>query len=109
MFGLPNLDESWVPGAPFPVSTDPEVTAETLAWIVSLTPLPVVAKGLLEPADAVACAAVGVRGVVVSNHGARQVGGQVPAIEALPAIVHALEGTCVAESFFFFFLKKTFI
>ena len=49
-------------------------------------------KGILHPEDAVACADMGCDGVVVSNHGGRQVAFGPPTIEALPAISDALDG-----------------
>lgn len=51
-----------------------------------------VVKGILHPADAVACADLGCDGIVVSNHGGRQVAFGPPTIEALPAIAQALGG-----------------
>lgn len=47
-------------------------------------------KGILHPEDAVKCAELGCDGIVVSNHGGRQVAFGPPTIEALPAIVEAL-------------------
>jgi isopentenyl diphosphate isomerase/L-lactate dehydrogenase-like FMN-dependent dehydrogenase len=49
-------------------------------------------KGVLHPEDAVKCADMGCDGVVVSNHGGRQVAFGPPTIEALPAIAEALDG-----------------
>src|SRR6476660_1041349 len=51
---------------------------------------PLVVKGLLHPADAEKCVALGVDGIVVSNHGGRQVEGLPAAIDALPAISRAV-------------------
>lgn len=53
---------------------------------------PVILKGVLHPDDAIKAAAIGLDGIVVSNHGARQFNGAIPAIEALPAIVEAVGG-----------------
>lgn len=50
-----------------------------------------VLKGVLHPADAVEAARLGVDGIVVSNHGGRQLDGAISSIEALPGIVEALE------------------
>jgi L-lactate dehydrogenase (cytochrome) len=50
---------------------------------------PLVVKGVLHPADAEKCVALGVDGIVVSNHGGRQVEGLPASIDALPAIRHA--------------------
>jgi isopentenyl diphosphate isomerase/L-lactate dehydrogenase-like FMN-dependent dehydrogenase len=49
-------------------------------------------KGILHPEDALKCAELGCDGVVVSNHGGRQVAFGPPTIEALPAIAAALDG-----------------
>jgi len=51
---------------------------------------PLVVKGILHPSDAEKALALGVDGLVVSNHGGRQVEGLPPAIDALPAIVSAV-------------------
>jgi (S)-mandelate dehydrogenase len=53
---------------------------------------PLVVKGILHPADAEKCVALGVDGIVVSNHGGRQVEGLPAPIDALPAIVRAVDG-----------------
>ena len=53
---------------------------------------PVVLKGVLHPEDAKKALAIGLDGVGVSNHGARQFNGTVSAIEALPQIVEAVGG-----------------
>ncbi|GAA4216705.1 alpha-hydroxy acid oxidase [Sagittula marina] len=49
-------------------------------------------KGILHPQDAVTCAELGCDGIVVSNHGGRQVAFGPPSIEALPAIADAVAG-----------------
>lgn len=49
-------------------------------------------KGILHPQDALECANLGVDGIVVSNHGGRQVAFGPPTIEALPAIAKAIDG-----------------
>ena len=63
---------------------------EDIEWLVGLTDLPVVLKGVLHPDDARRAVACGVKGVVVSNHGGRQMDGSPPAIEILPEIVAAV-------------------
>lgn len=54
-----------------------------------------VVKGLLFPEDARICAEIGVDGIVVSNHGGRQVDGAVSSLEMLPSIVRAAPGTVI--------------
>jgi (S)-mandelate dehydrogenase len=53
---------------------------------------PLVVKGILHPADAEKCVALGVDGIIVSNHGGRQVEGLPASIDALPAISRAVGG-----------------
>ncbi len=53
---------------------------------------PLVVKGIMHPADAEKCVALGVDGIVVSNHGGRQVEGLPAAIDVLPAIAGAVGG-----------------
>ncbi len=54
--------------------------------------LPVLVKGILHPGDARRALAVGVSGIVVSNHGGRQLDRSVTAVEALPRVVDAVGG-----------------
>ncbi|MCA0927959.1 alpha-hydroxy acid oxidase [Ruegeria profundi] len=49
-------------------------------------------KGILHPQDAIKCAELGADGIVISNHGGRQVAFGPPTIEALPAIAEAIDG-----------------
>jgi len=53
---------------------------------------PMLVKGILHAADAVKCAEIGCDGIVVSNHGGRQVAFGPPTIEALPHIAQAVQG-----------------
>jgi (S)-mandelate dehydrogenase len=53
---------------------------------------PLVVKGILHPADAETCVSLGVDGIVVSNHGGRQVEGLPAPIDVLPAIARAIGG-----------------
>jgi 4-hydroxymandelate oxidase len=61
-------------------------------WVSSLTSLPVLLKGILHPGDARLALERGVAGIIVSNHGGRQLDGSPSAIDALPAVVRAVEG-----------------
>lgn len=63
-----------------------------LEWLCSAAPLPVLAKGILHPADAVRAVEAGAAGVVVSNHGGRVLDGLPASISALPAVAAALGG-----------------
>src|SRR5437016_9188974 len=53
---------------------------------------PLVVKGILHPADAERCVSLGVDGIIVSNHGGRQVEGLPAAADVLPAIARAVGG-----------------
>jgi lactate 2-monooxygenase len=77
---------------------NPSVTWDDLAWLRECTELPIVLKGILHPDDARLAVEYGVRGVLVSNHGGRQVDGAIGALDALPEVVEAVEGRC--EVFF---------
>jgi len=68
---------------------DPALDWAYLERLVSSVTVPVVLKGVLEPEDAVLAAEHGAAGVVVSNHGGRQLDGVAATLEALPAIVAA--------------------
>ncbi|GAB4394056.1 MAG: alpha-hydroxy acid oxidase [Gammaproteobacteria bacterium] len=63
-------------------------------WLKSITQLPIIVKGILHPDDATLAVAAGVDGIIVSNHGGRQVGGAISTIRALPGVVHAVAGRC---------------
>lgn len=63
-----------------------------LEWLRSLTGLPVILKGVIDPEDAVIAADEGVSGIVVSNHGGRTLDTVPAAIEVLPRIAERLDG-----------------
>lgn len=71
---------------------DPSVTWQDVAEIAAHWNGPLLIKGVLSIKDAERAAACGATGVVVSNHGGRQLDGAIPALAALPAIRHALGG-----------------
>jgi L-lactate dehydrogenase (cytochrome) len=68
----------------------PSLTWDDLSFLRSATKLPILLKGVLDPADARAAVDRGVAGIVVSNHGGRQVDGAIASIDALPAVVDAV-------------------
>jgi lactate 2-monooxygenase len=70
----------------------PSLRWDDLAFLRDLTSLPILLKGVLDPADARAAVEHGVDGVIVSNHGGRQVDGAIASLDALPAIVGAVGG-----------------
>ena len=67
----------------------PTLTWERLGWLRERTSLPVLLKGVLDPDDARRAVDAGVDGLVVSNHGGRQVDGSIASLDALPAVVEA--------------------
>jgi 4-hydroxymandelate oxidase len=72
---------------------DPSVSWRDVEWIAGHG-LPVVLKGILTPEDALTAVEHGAAGVVVSNHGGRQLDGVPASIEALPRVAEALDGRC---------------
>jgi isopentenyl diphosphate isomerase/L-lactate dehydrogenase-like FMN-dependent dehydrogenase len=73
---------------------NPKVTWRDLAWLREQTDLPIVLKGIVHPEDARLALEAGVQGLIVSNHGGRQVDGAIGALDALAAVREA-----VGESF----------
>ncbi|MBB6561730.1 4-hydroxymandelate oxidase [Acidovorax soli] len=67
-------------------------TWDDVAWLQSITRLPVLLKGVLHPADARQAAGLQVAGLVVSNHGGRTLDTAPATATALPRIVQAVEG-----------------
>ncbi|XP_045760627.1 hydroxyacid oxidase 1 [Maniola jurtina] len=70
---------------------DKSLTWDEIKWLKSITKLPIVAKGVLRGDDAVKAVKAGCGGILVSNHGARQLDGVPSTIEALPEIVEAVK------------------
>ena len=71
---------------------DASLTWESLAWLRSITRLPIVVKGVLTAEDALLAIQHGVTGIVVSNHGGRQLDSVVTTCDALPEIAAAVQG-----------------
>jgi len=94
-FNLPSrLFEGNFAGIDIPDDTFVTLTWESIAWLRGVTSLPIVIKGILSAEDAQLAAEHGVDGIVVSNHGGRQLDTTLPAIEALPDVVEAVAGRC---------------
>jgi lactate 2-monooxygenase len=70
----------------------PSLSWDDLAFLRERTRLPILLKGILHPADAAAAIEHGMDGIVVSNHGGRQVDGAIATIDALPPILDAVAG-----------------
>jgi isopentenyl diphosphate isomerase/L-lactate dehydrogenase-like FMN-dependent dehydrogenase len=67
----------------------PTLTWDRLAWLRNRTELPILLKGVLHPDDARSAVGAGVDGLIVSNHGGRQVDGAIATLDALPGVVEA--------------------
>jgi L-lactate dehydrogenase (cytochrome) len=65
------------------------LTWADLAWLRERWPGPIVLKGIQHPGDARRAVDAGMDGIVVSNHGGRQVDGAIASLDALPSIVDA--------------------
>lgn len=70
---------------------EPKLTWDDIRFIREYTSLPIIIKGILHPEDAKKALNYGVDGIVVSNHGGRQLDGAISSIEALPAIVEEIQ------------------
>ena len=68
------------------------LTWKDLEWLRGQTKLPVVLKGVVHPDDARAAVEHGAAGVIVSNHGGRQLDSSPATIDALPGVVEAVAG-----------------
>jgi (S)-mandelate dehydrogenase len=71
---------------------DMTITFKDIAWLRSIWPKKLVVKGILDPQDAARALDAGADGILVSNHGARQLDGAVSPIEVLPEIAKAVGG-----------------
>ena len=71
---------------------DPSVTWRDLEWMIGEWNGPFAVKGILDPEDAARAASLGAQGIVVSNHGGRQLDHAPAALDALPAVVEAVAG-----------------
>jgi 4-hydroxymandelate oxidase len=82
-------------GRPFAVESaseqDPAATEADIGWLADLSGLPVLVKGVLRPDDARRCLAAGAAGLIVSNHGGRQVSRAVATAQALAGVVDAVD------------------
>jgi isopentenyl diphosphate isomerase/L-lactate dehydrogenase-like FMN-dependent dehydrogenase len=71
---------------------DPAASWADVAWLRGLWRGPLLLKGVLHPDEARRAVAEGVDGIVVSNHGGRQLDGAPASVDALPAVVDAVAG-----------------
>lgn len=70
----------------------PSLTWENLRFLREITRLPIVLKGIQHPDDAQKALDVGIDGIIVSNHGGRQVDGAIGSLDALPDVVRVIDG-----------------
>ncbi len=92
MASLPNDSfESYVQGVLQNVF-HPTLNWEHVRELKRRTPLPILLKGILHPEDAKLALENGIDGIIVSNHGGRQLDGVIGSLDALPGIVSAVNG-----------------
>jgi 4-hydroxymandelate oxidase len=94
---LPNLKGAYAAGDATPhrsvgegiysAALDPSVTWNELAWLLKVAKVPVLVKGILSPGDAWRAREAGVAGIIVSNHGGRNLDTTPATLDALPRIV----------------------
>uniref|UniRef100_A0A3Q3JU40 (S)-2-hydroxy-acid oxidase n=1 Tax=Monopterus albus TaxID=43700 RepID=A0A3Q3JU40_MONAL len=87
-FKLKSTDEYGVPAN----TLDPSISWKDVHWLQSITHLPIIIKGILTKEDAKLAVEHGVQGIIVSNHGGRQLDGGLASIDALPEIVDTVQG-----------------
>jgi 4-hydroxymandelate oxidase len=88
---LPNLPSVGVALSAFSL-TNPKLTWSDIEWLCSRAKVPVWLKGVMNPDDALRAASAGVAGVIVSNHGARNLDTLPATAVALPRVVEKLQG-----------------
>ena len=76
----------------FSFQLDHALTLKDLEWLAGHTRLPVLVKGVVRPDDARRSLSAGARGVIVSNHGGRQLDYSIATLDALPAVVDEVGG-----------------
>jgi lactate 2-monooxygenase len=86
----PEEDQGAATGHFLGVQANPSLSWDDLAWLRELTSLPIVIKGIQHVDDAREAVQRGIDGIVVSNHGGRQVDGAIASLEALPPIAAAV-------------------
>jgi L-lactate dehydrogenase (cytochrome) len=86
----PEEDQGAATGHFLGLQANPSLNWDDLAWLRERTSLPILLKGIQHPDDAREAVSRGIDGIVVSNHGGRQVDGAIASLDALPAIATAV-------------------
>jgi len=81
----------------FAAQLDPSLSWDAIAWLRSITKLPVLVKGIVRADDARRAIGEGAAGVVVSNHGGRQLDSSPATISVLPRIADAIDGLILLD------------
>lgn len=89
---LPKADDGTTVARYIAEQMDPSLTWNDVSWLRDQTDLPIVLKGVLDPVDARTAIDGGVQGLVVSNHGGRQLDRAIASLDALPEVVDAVAG-----------------
>jgi lactate 2-monooxygenase len=74
------------------IYSNPTITWDRIAFLRTVTKLPIILKGINHPADARQAIRIGVDGIIVSNHGGRQIDGAVAALDALELVAREIAG-----------------
>ena len=90
--GLPPVNSPHFPGGNPVPNTPADLTPADIGWLAERSGLPVLVKGIVRDDDADAVVRAGAAGIVVSNHGGRQLDGGLPTALALPDVVAGVKG-----------------
>nr|XP_043623713.1 peroxisomal (S)-2-hydroxy-acid oxidase GLO4-like isoform X2 [Erigeron canadensis] len=77
---------------PFAIYMEVRISSVDITWLKSITKLPILIKGVLTREDALKAVEIGVEGIIVSNHGGRQLDYVPATIVSLEEVVHAVQG-----------------
>ncbi|WP_041840511.1 alpha-hydroxy acid oxidase [Actinoplanes friuliensis] len=89
---VPEAGELGPANRPPGLEQDPALGPDAISWLAEISGRPVVVKGVLRPEDAVRCVEAGAAGVIVSNHGGRQLDRALSTARALGPVAEAVGG-----------------
>jgi lactate 2-monooxygenase len=89
---LPDQSEDSIISSTIENIYHPTLNWDNIAELREKTSLPILVKGILHPEDAQLAIEKGLDGIIVSNHGGRQLDGIIASIDALPAVIEAVDG-----------------